>query len=102
MSESKPHLKPLGEIEEIGVPGLVEVLREEGIDAVRYLLWDASGWHYDYSPSAWHDWAAEEQKRIGWEMAVRVEKIICTVLHGANRRQIEETMETLAGGPEGF
>ena len=44
MSESKPHLKALGEIEETGVPGLVEVLREEGIDAVRDVLWDATGY----------------------------------------------------------
>ena len=49
MSESKPHLKALGEIEETGVPGLVEVLREEGIDAVRYVLWDATGLYRDYS-----------------------------------------------------
>ena len=101
MSESKPHLKPLGEIEETGVPGLVEVLREEGIDAVRHVLWDATGWHRDYSLPAWHDLTTEEQKRIGWEMTVRIEKIICTVLHEAHRRQVEETMETLAGGPEG-
>jgi hypothetical protein len=33
-----------------GVLGLVEVLREEGIDAVRYTLWDATGWHRDYGP----------------------------------------------------
>jgi hypothetical protein len=101
MSESKPHLKPLGEIEETGVPGLVEVLREEGIDAVRDVLWDATGLYRDYSPSAWRTRASEEQKRIEWEMAVRIEKILCTVLHEAHRRQVEETMETLAGGPEG-
>ena len=27
--------------------------------------------------------ATDEQKRIGWEMAVRIEKIICTVLREA-------------------
>ncbi len=43
-----------------------------------------------------------EQKRIGWEMAVRIEKILCTVLHEAHRRQVEEAMETLEEGPEGF
>jgi hypothetical protein len=37
----------LGEIEKEGLPGLVEVLREEGIDAVRYAFWDATGWHRD-------------------------------------------------------
>lgn len=35
-------------------------------------------------------------------MAVRIEKIIVTVLHEAHKRQVEETMETLAEGPEGF
>ncbi len=46
--------------------------------------------------------ATEEQKRIGWEMAVRIEKILCTVLHKAHMRQVEETMEALEEGPEGF
>jgi hypothetical protein len=35
-------------------------------------------------------------------MAVRIEKILCTVLHAADERQIEKTMDTLAEGPEGF
>jgi hypothetical protein len=35
-------------------------------------------------------------------MAVRIEKLIVTVLHKAHRRQVEETMETLAEGPEEF
>jgi hypothetical protein len=35
-------------------------------------------------------------------MAVRVEKILCAVLHEAHKRQVEETMETLAEGPDGF
>ncbi len=102
MSSSPPHLKALEEIEKEGVPGLVEVLREEGIEAVRYVLWDATGWHRDYSPPAWRNRATEEQKRIGWEMAVRIEKILCTVLHEAHRRQVAETMETFEEGPEGF
>ena len=45
MSDNPPHLKDLEEIERIGIPGLVEILREEGQDAVRYALWDATGWH---------------------------------------------------------
>ncbi len=44
------HLRALEEIEREGIPGLVEVLREEGIDAVRYVLWDATGWHRDFDP----------------------------------------------------
>ena len=35
-------------------------------------------------------------------MAVRIEKIICAVLHQAHERQVEETMDTLAEGPEDF
>lgn len=35
-------------------------------------------------------------------MAVRIEKILYTVLHEAHERQAEETMDTLGQGPEGF
>jgi hypothetical protein len=35
-------------------------------------------------------------------MAVRVEKILCAVLHDTHKQQVEETMETLSEGPEGF
>ncbi len=35
-------------------------------------------------------------------MAVRIEKIVCTVLDEAHKRQVEETMDTLSEGPEGF
>ncbi|MCA1731899.1 MAG: hypothetical protein LC751_21645 [Actinobacteria bacterium] len=96
------HLKVLKEIERDCISGLMEVLREEGLDGVRYVLWDATGWHRDYSPPAWRNRATAEQKHIGWEMAVRIEKILVTVLHEAHRRQVEEAMETLAEGPEGF
>jgi hypothetical protein len=51
---------------------------------------------------AWRNRATEEQKWIGWEMAVRIEKILCRVLHEAHERQVEETMETLSEGSEGF
>jgi hypothetical protein len=78
------------------------VLREEGLDAVRYVLWDATGWHRDYSPPAWHHRATAEQKSIGWEMAVRIEKILRTVLHEAHQRQVEQTTETLSEGLEGL
>ena len=36
--DNRPHLKALEEIECEGISGLVEVLREEGIEAVRYVL----------------------------------------------------------------
>ena len=84
------------------IPGLLEVLREEGIDGVRYALWSVSGSHRDYSPPAWRSRATEEQKREGWEMAVRIEKIIATVLDEAHKRQVEEVMDTLEEGPEGL
>ena len=65
MIDTPPHLKPLEEIEETGIPGLVEVLREEGLEAVRHVIWDATRWHRDYSPLAWRNRATEEKKRIG-------------------------------------
>ena len=102
MKGTPSHLKTLEEIERTSIPALVEVLREEGVDTVRYVLWDATGWHRDYSPPAWLSRATEEQKRIGWEMAVRIEKIIAVVLHEAHERQTEEVMHTLSEGPEGF
>ncbi len=69
MRETPPRLKALEEIERAGISGLVEVLREEGIDAVRYA---ATGWHRDYSPPAWRNRATEKQKRRGREMAQQV------------------------------
>jgi len=35
-------------------------------------------------------------------MAVRIEKTIATVLDEAHKRQVEEVMDTLSEGPEGF
>ena len=78
------------------------MLREEGLDAARHILWEATGWYRDYSSPAWRHRDTEEQKRIGWEMAVRIEKILTTVLHEAHEQQVEETMDTLAEGPERF
>ena len=80
----------------------MEVLREEGLDAARHVLWDATGWQRDYSPPAWRSRATEEQKRVGWEMWVRMEKIIATVLHEAHERQAGEATDALEEGPEGF
>jgi hypothetical protein len=102
VKDTPPHLRALEEIEKAGIPGLVEVLREEGLDGVRYVLWDATGWHRNYSPSAWLNRATGEQKRRGWDMAVRIEKIIATVLQEAHERQIQEVTDTLSEGPEEF
>ena len=102
MGDSRPHLRTLEEIERDCIPGLVEVLRGEGAEGVRYAMWDMTGWHRDYDPCIWRNRATGEQKRVGWEMWVRMEKILCTVLREAHERQIEETMDVLEGGPEGF
>jgi hypothetical protein len=42
------HLKVLEDIERECIAGLVEVLHQEGLEAVRYALWDMTGWHRDY------------------------------------------------------
>jgi hypothetical protein len=102
MSESKPHLKTLEEIERECILGLVEVLRTEGVEGVRYALWDMTNWHADYDPCIWRSRATEDQKRVGWEMWVRMEKILCTVLDAAHTKQIEETMDALSEGPVSF
>ena len=55
MGDTPTHLRVLEEVERDGIPGLLEVLREDGIDGVRYALWDATGWHRDYSPPVWRN-----------------------------------------------
>ena len=102
MNEPRPHLRTLEEIERTCIPGLVEVLRTEGIEGVRYALWDMTGWHRDYDPCVWRSRATEGQKLVGWEVWVRMEKIIAMVLHEAYERQVGEAMDALEEGPEGF
>jgi hypothetical protein len=65
-------------------------------------LWDLTGWHRDYDPCAWRNWATEEQKWVGWEMWVRMEKIVAMALHEAHERQVGEAMDALSKRPEGF
>ena len=43
MNTTPPHLETLQELEKNGILGLVEVLREEGLDAARHVLWNATG-----------------------------------------------------------
>ena len=43
MGDTPQHLQVLEEVERDGIPGLLEILCEEGIDGVRYALWDATG-----------------------------------------------------------
>ena len=75
MGETPQHLRTLEEIERECISGLVEVLREEGLEAVRYFLWDPTGRHRDYDPVLWRSRATQEQKRQGREMWVRMDKI---------------------------
>ncbi len=93
MSEARPHLKTLEEIELTCVTGLVEVLRTEGVEGVGYALWDMTGWYRDYDPCVWRSRADEKRKRIWWEMWVKMEKIVATVLHEAHERQVGEAMD---------
>ncbi len=103
MSPMPEYLEALEEIERDGLPGLVEVLRQEGLDAVRLVLWDATGWDQDYGfVLAMRSDVPEEQKQVGWEMFVFIEKILVTVLHEALKRQAGDTMDVLSDGPEGF
>ncbi len=95
------HLEALEDIERDGLPGLMEVLRQEGLEAVRYVLWDLTGWHKEYALALTRH-ATEEQKRKGWEMFIFMEKIMVTVLHELLKQQIKETTDTLSEGPEGF
>ena len=94
MGQTPQHLKTLEEVERECIPGLVEVLREEGLEAVRYFLWDMTGWHHNYDPVLWRNRATEEQKRVGWEMWVRMDRITCAVLREAHERQVEEIRRT--------
>jgi hypothetical protein len=55
---------------------------------VRYALRHGAGWHRDYSPLLGENRATEGQKRMAWEMGVRIEKIIATALDEAHIRQV--------------
>ncbi len=48
--DTTPHLRALEEIEGECISCLVEVLRQEGLEAVRCTLWDMTGWDEDYDP----------------------------------------------------
>ncbi len=103
MSDAKPHLRTLKEIERAGVPGLPRGGPADGEHRRRPLRpvgHDRLAPRYD--PCVWRSRASDGQKRVGWEMWVRMEKIIATVLHEALGRQVVEAMDALAEGPEGF
>jgi hypothetical protein len=102
MSDKHLPLKSLEEIEGEVLYNLLEVLRQEGLDVVRHVLWDATGRRRNYDPQARRNRAAEEQKRLDWETTLRIEKILSTVLHETHERQVEEVMEKLSERPEGF
>lgn len=68
---ARPHLKSLEEIEWDCIPGLVQVLRTERVESVRYALWEMTRWHERYDPCIWRSRSTDEQKRVGWEMSQR-------------------------------
>jgi hypothetical protein len=79
------------------------MLRQEGLDAAEFILWDLTGWYEKYALAlASESRVTEEQKRRGWEMFVRTEKILVKVLHAALKQQAEEAMDALSDRPEGF
>ena len=79
------------------------MLRQEGLDAAGFILWDLTGWYEKYVLAlASESRVTEEQKRRGWEMFVRTEKILVKVLHAALKQQAEEAMDALSDGAEGF
>ena len=43
------HLEAQEEIERDGLPGLVKMLREEGLEEARFVLWDLAGWHRGFT-----------------------------------------------------
>jgi hypothetical protein len=96
------HLRMLEEIERECVPGLVEMLRKEGLAAVRHALWDMTGWRRHHSPHALQGGVAEDRDRVDWEMRVKIEKILLTVLSEAREQQLEEIVEAIYEGPQGF
>ena len=95
------HFEVLEEIERNGLPGLVKMLCEEGLEEVRFVLWDLAGWHEGYT-LALGSGATQEQKRWGWETFVRTEKILVKVLHTTLKQQAEETIDAVSDGPEGL
>jgi hypothetical protein len=95
------HFEVLEEIERNGLPGLVKMLCEEGLEEVRFVLWDLAGWREGYALALGTE-ATLEQKRWEWETFVRTEKILVKVLHAALKQQAEETIDAVSGGPEGL
>jgi len=48
-------------------------------------------WHVGYDPYIWQSRATEEQTTAGWEMVVRIEKIVAVLQHdGYNQQQAAE------------
>ena len=96
MKDTPPHLKDLEEIERECIPGLVEALRQEGLEAVRRTLRDMTGWHEDYDdPRFWRDRVPEEQKRIGWEIQVSTEDTRHGIVRGPPAAGYEDNGRSL-------
>jgi len=99
MKDTPNHLKVLTEIEQEAMPGLVEILNKEGLESVRSTLWDMAGWT-QASSFVWKTRPRKEQKRIDWELAVRIERTLATVLNEAHKQQAEKVIKTFSKRPE--
>ena len=95
------HFEVLEEIQRNELPGFVKMLFEEGLEEVRFVLWNLAGWHEGHD-LVLGSGATQEQKRLGWETFVRTEKILVKVLYIALEQQTEETIDAVADGPEGL
>ena len=62
----------------------------------------ASTWHRDYSPSAWRSRATEDQKRIGWEMTVRIEKSFARYFTRRTSNRLRRRLTPFTEGLEGL
>ena len=101
MSERRPHLKALEEIERTAPPGPVEGLRTGGIEGVGYAPRDATGWHRrNHHSCVWRSRATEEQERDDRKMWVRTEKV-AAVPHEAPERCGSRRLRAPSGGGSG-
>ena len=83
-------------------PVIREILRQDGFEAVKFYLWEATGWHEDFDPYVLGDDAPDEQKIMGWEMALKIKKIISKALYEEHKQQEEAIHRLTFEGPETF
>jgi hypothetical protein len=102
MDKKPQYLIAIEEIEKEWIPALRNLLRWELLDEFKFTLWGLSGWHEDYDPYIVDEEATEEQKKEGWEMAIRMKKIMARVMYEEYDRLIQEIELYESEGPEVF